>query len=99
MRPRLSPRALAILLVAALIAGLAAWYVHNTRRELHRQQQEIHADCTFVKDIARAPGLVPTPGAGLLLIAHDARTSYIGKGCESELGPAPSPYPTAVASR
>lgn len=94
MRPRLSVGRLAILVVAALIAGLAAWYVHNTRDELERQSRQSHADCAYVKDVARAPALVATPGQGLLLLAHDARVAYIGKGCEDKTGPPPTAYPT-----
>lgn len=94
LRVRLSPRRLGILLVAALIAVLAAWYVHDTRAELERQQRQSHADCAYVRDVARAPALVATPGQGLLLLAHDARVAYVGKGCEDKTGPPPTAYPT-----
>jgi hypothetical protein len=94
---RLSLARLAVLLLVALVAGLAAWYVRDTRHALHRQQHEIRADCAFKRDIARLPGQVATAGPALLLLAHDARMAYIDKGCAVDLGPAPRPYPTVAS--
>lgn len=96
--PRLSPGRLAIVFLVVLAVGVAALYVRNTQHVLKRQQREIHADCRFAQDVARAPEQVATPGQGLLLLAHDARVAYVGKGCEDELGPAPTAYPTVSAT-
>lgn len=92
----LSPRRLAALLLVVLVAGLAAWYVRDTRHALQRQQFEIRADCAFKKDIAELPAAVSTPGRALLLLAHDARSAYVDKGCQTTLGPPPRVYPTAA---
>lgn len=98
--PRLSAPRVAVLLVAVLVVTLASWYVRNTHQLLNRQQAEIRmqqveirADCAFKRDIAELPGQV-TPGPALLLLAHDARDAYIGKGCPGEFGPPPRSYPT-----
>ncbi|WP_018503102.1 hypothetical protein [Parafrankia discariae] len=88
-------------LLAALLAVLAAWYVRDTQRALRQLRVEVRADCAFKRDMTRLAERLPeSAGPVTLTISWDAYDAYIRKGCPAELGPlAPPPKSRPPAER
>lgn len=104
-----------VVLLAALLAVLAAWYVRDTQRALDGNERaiagneqalkrlgvEVRADCAFKRDVADLPRRLPaSAGPVTYSLAWDAYDAYVTKGCEAELGPlAPPPAPRPPTER